>query len=849
MDSANPTFDGSKTTIDNEANEPIRGESDHCFAQSPSSPNFHPSSNSCKAESSSNSNITSTQNLREGQNVWVFVGKVEHAAIIEYLFYSQRLGTDEEMVPMARVKWPVQGNTDDVFVSNIRPMLPELDSEVVSSSVGKRRRRQTNFYQAQNMKPFNRKAKCKSDPNSFPDKRNRPLKSEVDLFSPAVLETSILCPSCTSAGKKPEGGNEVKGAELGIHSTKNSNLKNNDDKSEKKMNANTRKLADSTASHATFSPSLLAEGEENSEQLVYLKSDGSADKIQFATNLAITTKQLFFVGEHVWVQVGKEKHPASIKSIYNSLGSNSSMIKVKWASSKKCDDVELRNVTAMFEEDGGIGKRKRIQTNRFAPPPLPVKCELESDEKNCAEIDKSSASASISNPSPNPSLRNSKSESQGEENKKMQNNLNAGASNIQYSSNPMSNNTPSTAFSVGQHVWVQMGKESYLASIISIYDSQVSDSSLVRVKWGLSGKIDDVELKTVTAMPGEDGGSGKRKRIRTDRYIPPKQSSAQAVKREPAQAEKRDTSVVRRTALAAAKTRGSKVSAVPSIELPDNLFITLNTNSIPKSSLTVGQNVWVQIGKERHSASIKSVCESQASESNLSEAGGSTTETRDGIDRSCTSKSSRCSSTAPLQDSPTEECKQASSPKPDNYDSVDETIDDIRLEYESLYKYYLEPIIRCDEELPSGMTLRQRKALPSLIRCKNSMFRRKLYKRILHLEQSGKKREIYDILKKLYEYDIGGKSGDGPPALVKEIMPTEIDDDVVILESPPESCSKQEMRLEGEVKFIEINDSLTLCKIGQREDFQTGSAKPDVVISKNLEQKESDNSERVLYYV
>jgi len=117
------------------------------------------------------------------------------------------------------------------------------------------------------------------------------------------------------------------------------------------------------------------------------------------------------------------------------------------------------------------------------------------------------------------------------------------------------------------------------------------------------------------------------------------------------------------------------------------------------------------------------------------------------------------------------------------------------------------------------------------------------------LEQSGKKREIYDILKKLYEYDIGGKSGDGPPALVKEIMPTEIDDDVVILESPPESCSKQEMRLEGEVKFIEINDSLTLCKIGQREDFQTGSAKPDVVISKNLEQKESDNSERVLYYV
>lgn len=718
MNSTNPTFDGSKTTIDNEAKEPIREESDQCFAEPPSSLNFHSSSNSFEVESSTNSNITSTQNLREGQDVWVLVGKAEHAAVIEYLFYSQPLGTDEEMVPMARVKWSVQGNTDDVFVSNIKPMYSERDSEVVSSSAGKRIRKQTNFYQAQNMKSFNRKAKCKSYPKSFPDKRIRPLKSEVDPLPPDVPEASIHCPRCTPASRKSKGGNEVKGADLGIHLTKKLNLKNNDDKSEEKMNANMRKLADSTASRATFSPSLLAEGEENSEHLTHLKSAGSADNIQFAANSGITTKQL-----------SVRKHPASIKSIYNSLGSKSKTIKVKWSSGKKCDHVELKNLTAMFEGDGGTGKRKRIQTNRFAPHPLPR--ELEPDEKKCAEIDMSSASALISNPSPNPSPRKAKFESQSEENEKMQNNFNGAASNIQYSSNPTNNNIPSTVFSVGQHVWVQMGKESYLASIISIDDSQVSGSSLVKVKWSLSGKINDVELKTVTAMPGEDGRPGKRKRTRTDRYTPPQQSSERAVKREPGQVKKKETSVKRRPVLAAAKSLGTKVSAIPSNERPDNLFITLNTNSIPKSSLSVGQDVWVEIGKERHSASIKSVCESQGSESNLSAAGVTAAETKDSIVRLFTGESSECSSTAPLQGTLTEECEEVSPPKPDDYDSEDKNIDDIRLEYDSLYKYYLEPIIRYDEELPSGKTLRQRKALPSLIRCKTSIFRRTLFKRIV----------------------------------------------------------------------------------------------------------------------
>lgn len=105
------------------------------------------------------------------------------------------------------------------------------------------------------------------------------------------------------------------------------------------------------------------------------------------------------------------------------------------------------------------------------------------------------------------------------------------------------------------------------------------------------------------------------------------------------------------------------------------------------------------------------------------------------------------------------------------------------------------------------------------------------------------------MLKELNAHDISGKSGDGPPALIKQIMPTEMDEEVNVLDSPPDSCSKQEMPLKGEGQLIEINDTLTLCKIGPGEDFQSSSAKPDVVISKNSEQKKSDNCERAMYYV
>ncbi len=120
----------------------------------------------------------------------------------------------------------------------------------------------------------------------------------------------------------------------------------------------------------------------------------------------------------------------------------------------------------------------------------------------------------------------------------------------------------------------------------------------------------------------------------------------------------------------------------------------------------------------------------------------------------------------------------------------------------------------------------------------------------LHLEQSGNKREVYNILKKLHAYDMSGKSGEGPPELMKEIMPTEMDEDVVILETPPKTCSKQEKLLQGEGNVIQINDTLTLFQIGPGDELeQNGSPEPDVVVSKYAEQKESENSKSVVYYV
>ena len=111
---------------------------------------------------------------------------------------------------------------------------------------------------------------------------------------------------------------------------------------------------------------------------------------------------------------------------------------------------------------------------------------------------------------------------------------------------------------------------------------------------------------------------------------------------------------------------------------------------------------------------------------------------------------------------------------------------DLRLEkekeedYKSLSNLYLEPKIRKNEELPSGICLRQKTVVCGLLRCKSSQFRKQLHKRIIGLEREGKKDEIHQILKQMREHDEFGAAGDGPTQLLEDILDiSDADDDEV----------------------------------------------------------------------
>lgn len=92
-------------------------------------------------------------------------------------------------------------------------------------------------------------------------------------------------------------------------------------------------------------------------------------------------------------------------------------------------------------------------------------------------------------------------------------------------------------------------------------------------------------------------------------------------------------------------------------------------------------------------------------------------------------------------------------------------------EYKALWDMYLEPVVRKNEELPSGMHIRQKRAVCSLLRCKTSKFRKKLHAEITRLDRGeGNKDDIHQMLKQMREHDESGAVGDGPPDLLKRIL-------------------------------------------------------------------------------
>ena len=86
-------------------------------------------------------------------------------------------------------------------------------------------------------------------------------------------------------------------------------------------------------------------------QATNLKADNETD-------ISKKDAHQFFQGEHVWVEFGKERHPAVIISIRN----EDKMAEVRWSTMNTVEDVEVSRLLPMFEEDkkeeGASNKRR-----------------------------------------------------------------------------------------------------------------------------------------------------------------------------------------------------------------------------------------------------------------------------------------------------------------------------------------------------------------------------------------------------------------------------------------------------------------------------------------------------------
>jgi hypothetical protein len=258
----------------------------------------------------------------------------------------------------------------------------------------------------------------------------------------------------------------------------------------------------------------------------------------------------------------------------------------------------------------------------------------------------------------------------------------------------------------------------------------------------------------------------------------------------------------------------------------EELSSTLSAIS-PSPTYTVGQHVWVFIGRETHSAKIKDILDSNMAKvqwtTMLTYANVSFDDIKPMFDnnsdgevvssRFSKRKRGRTNRFAPPpptkqeprnkkvvvkrdtnQYSPTKRGKIAAAKcvkslvRPQNQYplmkrgprqnqlSEQKSEEELRLEkekeedYKSLWNLYLEPKVRRNEELPSGMRIRQKMATCGLLRCKTSKFRKQLHKTIICLEREGKHEKIHQMLKQMRKHDTSGAAGDGPKELMEEIL-------------------------------------------------------------------------------
>eukprot|EP00984_Skeletonema_dohrnii_P033513 scaffold30360_cov150-Skeletonema_dohrnii-CCMP3373.AAC.2 len=323
--------------------------------------------------------------------------------------------------------------------------------------------------------------------------------------------------------------------------------------------------------------------------------------------------------------------------------------------------------------------------------------------------------------------------------------------------------TTTMSFTVGQYVWVSIGREMHSAKI-----KELLASKMARVQWTTMLTYAVVSMDDIKPMFDSNGVSSKfsrRKRGQTDRFVPP-----------PPTKQERNTMMTKKVVIkrdtshrfASSKKpyspikRGNKKAAAKRVKSPGR----------PKKQYAL-------MKREQHQNQL------------------------------------------PKQKS-REELRLEKEKEED---------------YKSLWDLYLEPKVRKNEELPSGMCLRQKTAICGLLRCKTSLFRKQLHKTIIRLDKEGKKEKVHHMLKQMREHDETGAAGDGPKELIDEILDisdTDNDEVAFVGNITTPTCVKRDrgvIDVEKQQPKEGVNANRTFEPIGSVEREQESNDSTDMKLA------------------
>ncbi|KAL3784456.1 hypothetical protein ACHAW5_004016 [Stephanodiscus triporus] len=368
---------------------------------------------------------------------------------------------------------------------------------------------------------------------------------------------------------------------------------------------------------------------------------------------------------------------------------------------------------------------------------------------------------------------------------------------------------PSAVFQEGQRVCVVIGKASHQAEIVSIKNcAQTNQPQMATVRWLTWKGVDDVEAHQLRPIYLDS----KRERKQTDRFAPSSRRSEVPKEEDVSQ------SINKKTDLSPSKPLSKKATTremgqekrgkirkrackrrtgSKSISPEDGVVLLALQEEGMRGKGSYGDGVSGGGKKRRRPMTIKEIRDrlfdatgNRVSKSAIRQwllsGGGGAREV--GTRAAPYRVSGKDKGKASVIEKVTTKANQGKTKKNPPKIEKEEPManSEIENEYIALWKYYMEPRVRKNEELVgSGMVLRKKIASCSLLRSKNDIFRKKVHGKVMRLhKKGGRKCDILRILKLLMEHDSGKLGKDELHQLIEEILgPLTGHNDVEVLDS------------------------------------------------------------------